>query len=66
MYIDERRLYLLCARRQITIKELFAKAGVSYQTLVTIKKGWRSTTKTIGKISAALQCDPTEILREEA
>ena len=65
MYIDEKKLYLMCARRQMTIKELIKKAGVTYQFLASVKKGWRSTTKTIGKIAAALECDPAELLKDE-
>lgn len=64
MYIDERKLYLMCARRQMTVKELIKKAGLTYQALIAVKKGWKSTVKTIGKLAAALECEPEEILKE--
>ena len=65
MRIDEKKLYLMCARRQMTVKELIKKAGVTYQFLTAVKRGWRSTTKTVGKVAAALECDPEELLKEE-
>ncbi len=65
MRIDEKKLYLMCARRQMTVKELIIKAGVTYQFLTAVKKGWRSTTKTVGKVAAALECDPEELLKDE-
>lgn len=64
MFIDERKLYLMCARRQMTVKELIKKAGLTYQALIAAKKGLKSTTKTIGKLAAALECEPEEILKE--
>ena len=65
MYIDEKKLYLMCAKRQMTVKELIRKAGVTYQILTAVKKGWRSTTKTVGKLAAALECEPQELLKDE-
>jgi len=65
MRIDEKKLYLMCARRQMTVKELIKKAGITYQFLTAVKRGWRSTTKTVGKVAAALECDPEELLKEE-
>lgn len=64
MYIDEKKLYLMCAKRKMTVKELTNKAGITFQVITAIKKGWRSTTKTVGKIAEALDCDPAEILKE--
>ncbi len=65
MYIDEKKLYRLTAKRQMTMTELVKKAGISFQILGSIKKGWRSTTKTVGRLAEALGVEPEEILKEE-
>ena len=66
MFIDERKLYFMAARRQMTITQLVQRAGITFQTLGSIKKGWRSTTKTIGKLCMALGCNPEDIVRDIA
>ena len=66
MFIDEHKLYCMAARREMTITQLVQIAGISFQTLGSIRKGWRSTTRTIGKICKALQCDPADIVRDVA
>ena len=65
MFVDERKLYEKVAEKQMTVRELVEKAGVTYQTIASIKRGWRSTTRTVGKLAAALGCKPADILKEE-
>ena len=65
MFIDDKKLYCAAARRGLTITELVQKSGIAFKTLYRIKKGWRSTTKTIGKLCRTLECDPAEIVRDE-
>lgn len=64
MFVDERKLMEKAAERQMTVKELVEKAGVTYQAISSIKRGWRSTTRTVGKLAAALDCKPADILKE--
>lgn len=65
MYIDVKKLYRLTAKKQMTMTELVKKAGISFQILGSIKRGWRSTTKTVGRLAAALGVEPEEILKDE-
>ena len=66
MIVDKRKLYCMAARRGMGVTEMVQKAGISFQTLSSIKKGWRSTTKTISKLCDALQCDPADLVKDES
>lgn len=52
---------LRMARRGITQKELAAKSGVSRQTLSSGMNGKTLSPAIVGRISMALECDPSEI-----
>ena len=39
MFVDERKLMEKAAERQMTVKELVEKAGVTYQAISSIKRG---------------------------
>lgn len=65
MFIDKGKLYLLCARKKVGVKELVAKAGLTYQVIVAINKGLRSTPKTVGLLAEALNVSPEELLKDE-
>ena len=66
MFVDDKKLRCMVARRGMTVTELVEKSGIAFKTLYHIKKGVRSTTKTISKICSALECDPRDIVRDEA
>lgn len=66
MFVDKTKLYCMAAKRQMTMTEVVKKAGVTFQTLSSINKGWRSTTKTIGKLCSVLHCEPADIIKDEA
>lgn len=65
MFIDKRKLYLQCAKQKIGIKELVAKAGLTYQVIVAINKGFSSNSKTVGSLAEALNVSPEALLKDE-
>lgn len=65
MFVDKRKLYIMAAKRQMTITEVLQRAGITFQVLASVSRGWRSTTRTVGKLCRALDCEPADILRDE-
>ena len=64
MFVDQNKLYCMAAKRELTVTELVQKAGGTFQVIGSIKKGWRSTTRTVGKLCRALSCEPADILKD--
>ena len=64
MFIDENKLNLMLARRAMSIRQLLKKAGIASQVIGHVKNGHKLTTKTVGKICNALECDPSELVKE--
>lgn len=62
MEIDKIKLQLLLAEKQLTSKELAEKAGVSQLTITKIMQDKKVKPITIGKIAAALDIDPVELI----
>lgn len=59
-------LKILIAKRQLTNIELAKKAGLSASLICNVLAGKRKPhLSTIGKIAAALECDPEELLKDE-
>ena len=67
-YLNLRRISLELARKQWDLATLATEAGIAYETLrraMAPSGGRRASTKTTGKIVAALGVDVTEIIAEE-
>lgn len=62
MFIDENKFNLMLARRTMSKRQLLKKAGIACQVLGHIKNGQKLTTKMVGKICNALECDPLDIV----
>lgn len=63
MRIDKRKLDLELARRSMTVGELRKRSGVPPATITRIINGTREgRPATIGRIAAALDIDPKELL----
>lgn len=66
MNIDGNKVFFLTAKKCMTIGKLAKYSGVSRSTIWKIFKGKASpNTETIGKIAAALEVTPMEIVKEE-
>lgn len=65
MKIDNEKLTLLLAEKQVNLKDLCEDAGVGVTTLQRIRKGLTiPRPATIGKIAKALGVDVKDIIRE--
>ncbi len=63
MKVDNRKLDLLLARQQKSLRELRCD-GVSPQTLTRIRRGEDVKPKTLGAVAAVLNVSPEDILAE--
>ncbi len=64
--MDVKRLKALIAKKQIRIAELADRAGVSQDVIYKLLSGHRNPTlKTVGKLAAALDVEPGELLKGE-
>lgn len=61
MKIDGVKLQNEIARRQMTITDFAKQAGLPMSTVYRAIGGGRSSTRTAGRIAAALQITPSEI-----
>lgn len=61
MKLDGRKVQNEIARRQLTIRDFAKQAGLPTSTLYRAIGGGHSTTKTAGKIAAALKLNPADI-----
>lgn len=64
MKIDNAKLDLLLAQRCMNLRDL--RMGTSPQTLTRIRRGEGVKPATLGRIARALNCDPADIIQEEA
>ena len=64
MRIDRNKMIKAMARKQMNIKDLAEKSGVSISALTKIGKGSITRPKLAGKIAAALGLDVEELLEE--
>ena len=64
MKIDNHKLDLLLAKRCINLRGL--RAEISSQTFSRIRRGEEVRPATLGKLAKALNCDPAELIVEEA
>ena len=62
MVIDIKKLQIVLVRKQLRMTQFFKDAHISSVTVKRIKSGCEVTTKTAGKLAAALGCDITELL----
>ena len=65
MIIDAKKLQLMLARRQMSIRDLLRETGIAARVIGHIKSEHALTTKCVGRICAALNCDPTELIKED-
>lgn len=65
MKLDFLKLRIACARKCWSVAEAFKNANVSAPTEQRVRKGLALSTKTVGKLSAALGVDVTELLAEQ-
>lgn len=59
MKIDTKKLDMMLARRCMALANL--RSGTSPQTLARIRRGEDVLPRTVGRISVALNCDPSDI-----
>lgn len=65
MRIDRKRLAHLLVDKDLTVKEVAEKVGVSRQTITNIKQGKRCLDVIGYKLAEALGVDATEIIEKE-
>lgn len=66
MQIDLLKLQRFLMLRQLSNKELFTRAGISEQCLYSLLNGRKKPRlQTIGKLAAALNVDPLELVKTE-
>ena len=63
MIIDYEKLQIICARKCMSVWEIFQQAHISGRTWLRVKAGERVRPKTAGKLAAALKVDVSEILK---
>ncbi len=65
MRIDRTRFIMKCAEKAMNPSEVANVAGLCVETIYKITSGeGKVTIKTLGKISRALGCHPSELLAE--
>lgn len=62
MQLNRGKVQLAMIRKGLTMKDLAARYGCTYQALQIILRGNSQTTKTLTKLCRALEVDPTEII----
>lgn len=63
--MDVKMLKILIAKRQLTNIELAKKAGLTVSLISNVLAGKRKPhLSTIGKIAAALECDPADLIKD--
>lgn len=63
MKISRKKLDIILARRCKSLHDL--RDSFATKTLVRINNEMELNVKTVGKLSALLNCDPTELIKEE-
>lgn len=66
MYISDRPLWVLLAKREMTKKELHEKNGINAASLAKLGKGESLTTDVLLKVCTALDCNINEIVETVA
>lgn len=62
VYVDVKKLFIMCAKKGYSRRDLSEKSGISYATL-RCHLPVRPTT--LYKLSQALGCEPEELLKED-
>lgn len=65
MRIDRIKLTVLLTKKDMTVKELAEKVGLSRATVTAVKRGKSCTLVTAGKLAAGLGVDVSEIIERE-
>ncbi len=65
MNIDIKKIYVLCAKKGITQRQFLQTINAGTDFMTRLKKGCSVNSKTLGKVAAALDCDPEELLKDE-
>ncbi len=66
MKLDKNKIDLLMAKQQMSTNELAKKYGVSRNRIQIIFNSANVTPRTVGKLAAALEAEPEEIIVMEA
>lgn len=66
MKLDEAKLQMILAEKQMRLKDLYERSGVSDRALLDLRKG-KTTPRpaTIGRIAKALNVEVQDIIQEE-
>lgn len=65
MKLDEKKLQMILAEKQMMLKDLYKKSGVSDRALLDLRQGKRKPRPaTLGKIAKALNVDVQDIIQE--
>lgn len=63
--IDRRKLDLIMAKQCVNLSDVTKKAGVSSALITKVVSGkYTLTTKTLGKISKALNVEPQDLIQD--
>lgn len=65
MQLDKNKLRLIMARKQMTMEDLAKAYGSTRAGLYSTLKSLNKTPQTIGRLAAALDVDPLEIIAQE-
>ena len=63
--MNVKKLKVMIAKKQWSIERLAAEAGVSPDVVYRAMRGSKPTLATVGKIAAALDVDPGELMQED-
>lgn len=65
MNINVKKIYVLCAKKGITQRQFLKEINAGTDFMTRLKNGCNVNSKTLGKVAAALECEPEELLKEE-
>lgn len=65
MKVDKNKFFMKCAEKAMNPSDVANVAGLCVETIYKITSGeGKVTTKTLGKVSKALECHPSELIAE--
>ena len=65
MNIDIKKIYVLCAKKGITQRQFLQTINAGTDFMTRLKNGCSVNSKTLGKVAAALDVEPEELLKDE-
>ena len=64
MKIDIKKIYVFCAKKGITQRQFLQCISAGSDFITRVKNGCSVNSKTLGKVAAALDVSPEELLKD--